>query len=283
MHVAMDGVNYARAMKRHEHAPDEAHIRVCLEAYRTRGVKFLRDGGDAYGVSRLTARIAPEYGIDYRTPVFAIHKKRHYGSIVGRAFTDMREYAALVGEADAAGADFIKIMTTGIMDFDTFGRITHADVPAAEVREMVHIAHEQGFAVMSHTNGARAVLDAVEAGVDSIEHGNYIDAECIAALAASRTCFVPTATVARNLIGRGLFDDDVLTRIWNASCETIRTAAKAGCLLACGSDAGAVGVAHGQGALDEYDCFVAAIPDGNARDALLAAGESFIRDTFKRR
>lgn len=278
----MDGVNYARAMERHEHGPDEAHIRACLGEYQSRGIGFLRDGGDACGVSRLAAQIAPEYGIDYRTPIFAIHKKGHYGSIVGRAFADMREYAALVNEAAAQGADFIKIMTTGIMDFDEFDRITHADVPAAEVREMAHIAHEQGFAVMSHTNGARAVLDAVEAGVDSIEHGNYLNAECIAAIAESRTCLVPTATVARNLIGRGLFDDGVLTRIWEASRTTIATAAQAGCLLACGSDAGAVGVVHGQGALDEYRCFADAIPDAATRDALLAEGEDFIRATFKR-
>ena len=40
---------------------------------------------------------------------------------------------------------------------------------------MVYIAHEEGLAVMSHTNGAKAVADAVEAGADSIEHGNYVD------------------------------------------------------------------------------------------------------------
>ena len=282
VHLAMDGVNYARAMERHAAGPDEVHIRACLEAYRVRGVTFLRDGGDAFGVSRAAARLAPEYGIDYRTPIFAIHKKGHYGSIVGRAFRDMREYAELVDEAAREGADFIKVMTTGIMDFNVYGRITHTDLEAREVREMVRIAHGHGLAVMSHTNGKRAVLDAVEAGVDSIEHGNYIDAECVEALAQSRTCFVPTATVARNLIGRSAFDKAVLARIWEASCNAIAAAVEAGCLVACGSDAGAVGVPHGQGALDEYACFAAAIPDAPRRDAALASGEAFIRETFRR-
>ncbi len=40
----------------------------------------------------LAARLAPEYGIDYRTPVFAIHKNGHYGSIVGRGFDDLKEF-----------------------------------------------------------------------------------------------------------------------------------------------------------------------------------------------
>ena len=281
-HIAMDGVNYARAMARHEKRPDEAHIRACFEAYRSKGVDFVRDGGDAYGVSRRAVDIAPEYGIDYRTPIFAIHKKGHYGSIVGKAFSDLSEYAALVDEAKVEGADFIKIMTTGIMDFNEFGRITHSDVPAAEVREMVHIAHEQGFAVMSHTNGKRAVLDAIEAGVDSIEHGNYIDDECIAALAETRTCFVPTATVARNLIGRGMFDDAVLSRIWEASRAAIAAAVEAGCIVALGSDAGAVGVAHGSGVHDEHRCFADAVADSELLRERLAEGDRFIRSTFKR-
>ena len=282
-HIAMDGMNYRQAMARHADGPDEAHIRACLDAYRTQGVRFVRDGGDAYGVSRATVGIAPEYGIDYRTPIFAIHKCGHYGSIVGRSFGNMREYAQLVTEAERQGADFIKIMTTGIMDFNVFGRITHEDLEASEVREMVHIAHEQGFSVMSHTNGKRAVLDAVEAGVDSVEHGNYIDDECIAALAESRTCFVPTATVARNLMGRGMFDEDVLLRIYDASRRAIARAIEAGCIVALGSDAGAVGVPHGTGCRDEYECFAASVSDTALLEARLEAGEQFVRDTFRRR
>lgn len=281
-HLAMDGVSYKQAMARHAESPNIQHIRACFEAYRARDVSFIRDGGDAYGVSHCAARIAPEYGIDYRTPIFAIHEQGNYGSIVGRAFTNMREYAALVDESEALGADFIKIMTTGIMDFNEYGRITHHSLPASTVREMVHIAHQKGFAVMSHTNGKRAVLDAVEAGVDSIEHGNYIDDECIAALAQSRACYVPTATVARNLIGCGLFPDNVLKRIVSTSFENIAKAIDAECFVALGSDAGAVGVLHGQGILDEYACFAAALPNPERLDEALACGEAFIRETFRR-
>ena len=282
-HIAMDGVNYARGMARHANGPDEAHIRACFEASRARGISFVRDGGDKFGVSERAKHIAPEYGIDYRSPIFAIHRKGGYGSIVGRAFESMRDYALLVDEAVASGADFIKIMTTGIMDFNEFGRITHFDVEAAEVLEMVHIAHEQGLAVMSHTNGKRAVLAAIEAGVDSIEHGNYIDAECITALAESRVCYVPTATVARNLMGKGLFDENTLARIWDASQSAISAAVHAECIVALGSDAGAVGVPHGQGTYDEYDCFCEAVPDAKLRDSRLAEGEAFIRETFRRK
>ncbi len=281
-HIAMDGVDYAAAMRKHADRPCEAHIRACFATYREHGITFVRDGGDKYGVSAAAKAIAPEYGIDYRSPIFAIHEKGNYGSIVGRAFTSMGEYAALVDEAAESGADFIKIMTTGIMDFNEFGRITHHDLPADDVREMVHIAHEHGLAVMAHTNGKRAVIDAVTAGADSIEHGNYIDAECINALSGSRTCFVPTATVARNLIGSGLFDDAVLNRIARASLDAIAAAVEAGCLIAIGSDAGAVGVPHATGTLNEYACFADAVSDTALLHERLSEGEAFIRETFRR-
>ena len=282
-HLALDGIDYTQAKARNCIRPDVNALKKALSAYQQAGMTFVRDGGDAWGVSELAVKLAPTYGIDYRTPLFAIHKKGCYGSIVGRSFSTIDEYRALVEDASSRGADFIKIMTTGIMDFGRFGTIVGGTgLPADELRAMIAIAHEQGLAVMSHTNGAQAVLDAVEAGVDSIEHGNYIEGECIAALLESKTCLVPTATVARNCIGRGIGDDDVLRRIYEQSLATIAAAACAGVLLACGSDAGAVGVAHGQGAFDERDCFIEALGSARAADAIIARGNAFVQETFRR-
>ena len=281
-HLAMDGVSYAEAMARHADSPDEAHIRACFEAYRACGIIFVRDGGDKYGVSAYARRIAPEYGIDYRTPLFAIHKKGTYGGIVGRGFDTIAEYTALVEDACEQGADFIKIMTTGIMDFDRFGAIVYGDgLPAELVREMVRIAHDHGRAVMAHTNGARAVQVAAEAGVDSIEHGNYLDAAAIEALAAHGTCLVPTMAVAHNLRAARLYDDDAVERICAMEREGVRAAWQAGVRIACGSDAGAVGVPHGSGALDEFACVAAALGDEACALAVLADGQDFVSRTFQ--
>lgn len=282
-HVALDGISFSEAKSRHAQGPVESWNRKTFEAYRHNGITFIRDGGDAWGVSELAHRIAPEYGVDYRSPIFAIHRNGTYGSIVGRGFDDLREYSALVDEAARRGADFIKIMTTGIMDFSHFGAIVGGTgLELAELREMVHIAHEQGFAVMSHTNGSQAILRALEAGVDSIEHGNYLDDECITAFVESEACFVPTATVARNCIGKSIGDDDVLERIWETSRTAISRAAQAGVILAIGSDAGAVGVPHDRGAFDEFNCFVDALGDAEEAFEVAARGSSFIRSTFKR-
>ena len=78
---------------------------------------------------------------------------------------------------------------------------------------MVHIAHEEGYAVMSHTNGAYGTRAAIEAGVDSLEHGNYMDEETVTMLAESSTVWVPTLVTVRNLIGCGRYEDAILRPI----------------------------------------------------------------------
>lgn len=184
-HIFMDGKNYKKAVERHKNGVDESVIRSHFACYQTQGIHFVRDGGDALGVSRRAKELAPEYGIDYRTPIFAIHKNGHYGKIVGKGFDTLKEYTALVKEVKTQGGDFIKIMTTGIMDFDTDGGITGEALSTQEVKEMVHIAHEEGFAVMCHTNGTKAVEALIEAGADSVEHGNYMEEQTIKSLADS--------------------------------------------------------------------------------------------------
>lgn len=283
IHLALNGVDYQSAQKLHAAGVHEPTVRVLLEGYANANISLLRDGGDAWGVARVAKRLAPEFGIDYLTPVFAIHKSGHYGNIVGRTFTTLREYAELVDAAAAAGADFIKLMTTGIMSFKDFGSIIAGDaLPVSELRQMVHIAHEQGFAVMSHTNGKQAVLDAISCGVDSIEHANFIDSECLDALAQSQTIYVPTANVTRGLLGTGLGVDSVLEQIWQASQANIAAAIAKGVTIALGSDAGATGVRHVSGTYAEYACFADSCPNKAVLAECLQRGEAAIRATFVR-
>ena len=162
-HLFMNGYDYHAAVRAHRDHPDEGVIRKELEAYRDAGVTFVRDGGDHYGVSVLARELAPEYGIRYLTPVFGIFREGHYGRVVGRPFSNLREYAQLVSEVKEQGGDFIKIMTSGIMTFETADGLSEEGLKREDVREMVRIAHESGMKVMSHTNGSRGVIDAAEA------------------------------------------------------------------------------------------------------------------------
>lgn len=281
-HIIMNGVNYRQAIDMHKYGPDGQIIREHLKAYQDRGITFVRDGGDALGVSMRAKELASEYGIDYRTPIFAIHKEGHYGSIVGKSFATMREFHDRVLEAKNAGADFIKIMTTGIMDFNAHGAVTGTPLDAAEVKEMVHIAHEEGLAVMSHTNGNYGVQAALSAGVDSLEHGNYMNEESLVMFAESDTVWVPTLVTVRNLLEDGRYEDDALKPIVESAEENIRKAFQLGVKVALGSDAGAYRVIHGKGIQDEVQAFVQILGDREAVYRWLADGESEIRKRFIR-
>lgn len=90
------------------------------------------------------------------------------------------------------GADLIKIGATG-------GVLSKGDDPQAsqytleEMQAIVADAHRLGRKVAAHAHGAQGILWASEAGVDSIEHGTYMNDEDIKMMKARGTYFVPTA------------------------------------------------------------------------------------------
>jgi imidazolonepropionase-like amidohydrolase len=89
------------------------------------------------------------------------------------------------------GADLIKFMASG-------GVLSKGDDPQAsqytleEMKAIVAEAHRLGRKVAAHAHGAQAILWASEAGVDSIEHGSYIDDAGIAEMKKNGTYLVPT-------------------------------------------------------------------------------------------
>ena len=119
-----------------------------LEMLKSCGVTYFREGGDAVGRSAFVKRFLkdfPEYGLEYVTPVFALHKKGRYGGIVGKAFENSRDFLSLVREAASLGADFVKIMFSGIVTFEKYGELSCESLSAAEIKELVSIAHGEGF------------------------------------------------------------------------------------------------------------------------------------------
>lgn len=286
-----------------------------LKGYADSGITFLRDGGDNSGISLRAKKLSEGCGVDYGTPVFAIHKNGHYGSFLGKGFDDMDGYRTLVDEAESSGADFIKIMISGIMDFSQYGVLTDGDkkisvtktacndacnhehsheshnhenndiyesehekvekngyiasiyeksgetggLTAEEISQMVSYAHEKGFAVMAHCNGAANIKAALDAGVDSIEHGYYMDDECVDMLASSDTVWIPTITPVANLIGSGKFDDSVLKLIVANHVKNINRVWYLGGMIGLGTDAGAVNVPHITSSKSEYNFLKAAI------------------------
>lgn len=245
IHMVLDGEDWKMAIQRHAHGPQTDFIRTALARYQDLGYSYLRDGGDRWGVGKQARALAAEYEICYRTPLSPLCKAGHYGAFIGEKYENLREYADLVKKQRENGADFIKIMISGLMNFNRFGVLTEEGLSPEEIRELVHIAHEEGFSVMAHANGARTVEAAAAAGVDSVEHGAYLDAETLATMAQMGAVWVPTLSAIGNLLGKGRFPEAEVEAILDSALVNVQKFSCMGGLVACGSDAGAWAVSHG--------------------------------------
>lgn len=251
MHMILDGVDWKKAIGRHSESVDIGFVRKVLATYRDLGFTYLRDGGDRWGAGAKARELAPEYGITYRTPLAPLCKAGHYGAFIGEKYENFEEYTELVKMHRENGADFIKIMISGLMDFDRFGVLTEAGYEAEEIRELIRIAHEEGMTVMAHANGARTVEAAARAGVDSVEHGAYLDEDALLAMKEHGTIWCPTLSTVGNLRGKGRFDESAVRQILDSAMENVAKFAAMGGILAPGTDAGAWAVPHGS--MTEYE------------------------------
>ena len=274
VHMVLDGIWWKDAIQRHSQAVQKDFCRKTLESYRSLGFTYLRDGGDRWGVGAYARSIAPEYGMTYRTPLAPLSKQGHYGGFIGKQYENLKDYSRLVQENRQQGADFIKIMISGLMDFDHFGVLTQPGLPEGEIRELIHIAHEEGMSVMTHANGARTVEAAAAAGVDSVEHGAYLDGAALQTMADMGTVWVPTLSTVGNLLGKGRFDETQVRKILDSALENVAEFSAMGGLLAPGTDGGAWAVPHGS--TTEYDWFAQA----GIREADLQAGIAVICRKF---
>ena len=198
---------------------------------------------------------------------------------------DRKGYRALVDRARKQGADFIKIMISGIMEFDTYGKLTEEGLDAELISYMIETAHDAGLKVMAHGNGDGTVQAALAAGVDTLEHGNYMEEETLCQLAESPTIWVPTFAPTGNLTGCGRFPDEQVKAILERQSRAVRFAFEKGARIGLGSDSGAYLVPHGQGLLDEYAYMKAAVGRENMEvlDQRLAESEKWIRKEMKKR
>ncbi len=272
IHMALDGVDWKNALNRHRIQPDETYVRRVLQMYREKGYTYLRDGGDRFGAGLLARHLAPRYGITYRTPDAPVYKTGHYGSFIGTAFENTKAFTKLIRKSKG---DFVKIMISGLMDFHQFGVLTEEGLEKEEIKELIHIAHSEGFAVMVHANGQTA-LYAAEAGADSVEHGAYLTEEALFAMKEAGTVWVPTLSTVGNLRGTGRFQEDAVKAILQDTTKNVARFSQMGGLLALGTDAGAWAVPHGS------QTEAPLLQRAGVTEAQLLAGIAVIKEKFRR-
>src|SRR4051794_22098429 len=120
--------------------------------------------------------------------------------------TGADECQKVVRQLAAAGVDWIKIMATGgVLDPGTRGLEQH--FTDAEMKAICDMAHFNGLKVAAHAHGTKGIDAAVRAGVDSIEHGTFIDEQGVKDMKARGTYYVATLMAFSGVeaaLGKGL-------------------------------------------------------------------------------
>ena len=149
---------------------------------------------------------------------------------------------AKVRENIKYGSDVIKICATG-------GVLSQGDNPESEqyspeeMHAIIQEAHRLGRKAAAHAHGARGIKDAVLAGIDSIEHGSFIDEEDIQLMKGRGTYLVPTLYLGdwllENYKGLGLTDHMVAKAkyVLPAARQNVGRAFQEGVKVAFGTDA----------------------------------------------
>ncbi len=160
--------------------------------------------------------------------------------VVGDGVADgIAEVQHKVRENIKYGSDLIKICATG-------GVLSKGDDPQAsqytleEMQAIVADAHRLGRKVAAHAHGAQGILWASEAGVDSIEHGSYIDDAAIAEMKKHGTYLVPTLYLEDWMLEKGnlpAFYHQKMVDVSAVAKSNIKHAMLAGVKIALGTDA----------------------------------------------
>lgn len=227
------------------------------------GVGTVRDAGDKDGVGLALATESQACNRDLScmplldSPGAAIHHRGRYGSFMGQPLEDYEDAAACVAGRVEMGADRIKLLVSGIINFKK-GRVTAApQMDQEEVSILVDAAKAFGKQTFAHASGTDGVDNAIEGGVTTVEHGFFVTKDQLARMRDRQIGWVPTFAPVQvqweraEEIGWDQCVVDHLERILEAHREMLRHADRIGVPIVAGSDAGSCGVPHGSGFLGE--------------------------------
>jgi imidazolonepropionase-like amidohydrolase len=153
------------------------------------------------------------------------------------------------------GADLIKIETTGAV-FSKENPPTQVGFTQEEIDALVDEAHRLGLKVAAHAHGTEGIRSALAGGVDSIEHGTYLDDECIDLMLERGTYLVPTFAIFRRVLDStgDQMPEHVVCQGRDAHethKQSFLKAYRAGVRIGCGTDfGGPPPMEHGPNALE---------------------------------
>jgi imidazolonepropionase-like amidohydrolase len=180
-----------------------------------------------------------------------------HGWPLGREADGPDEVRKAAREQLKAGADLVKFMSTG-------GILTPGVTPGSpqlteeELRAGIEEAHKAGKKTATHAMGTEGILNALKAGIDSIEHGVYLNEEAVELMLQRNVTLVPTLSPLHHIYSRGR--EAGIPEYAVKKTETVRPhhlrslemAKSAGVHIVMGTDAGTPFNFHGENLMELY-------------------------------
>lgn len=258
-HLCNDGAADLFEQVRNDSVPF-ATLRGAINAELTvdSGITTVRDCGAASEIAiELSKAIDQELipGPRLRAAGRVVTMTGGHGHFIGREADGPDEVRKAVRAEVKAGAHFIKLMATG-------GVLTPGVDPSQttfqleELQAGVEEAHKAGKAAASHAIGNRGIKNALQAGIDSVEHGFYLDDEAVNLALKNGAFLVPTLIAVDQIVNNGAsrgIPEWVVRKAESESGhhrESFQAAVRSGMKIAAGTDAGTPFNPHGDLALE---------------------------------
>ena len=263
VHLFMSGTT-DKPTREHQLVADYAELRPVIARHLhdlfSHGVLAVRDGGDKGGYA-LTYRQSKEMHPQVILKVVgrAWHKEGRYGGLIGRVPGEEESLVDAYGREQEA-IDQVKLVNSGFNSLKVFARQTEPQFSTAELAEVVTAAAKTGKKVMVHANGQEPVRRAILAGCHSIEHGFFMGRENLELMAEKGTFWVPTVFTMKafiaNFVHAGVHADlQVIEKNLHHQLGQLTLARQLGVNVAMGTDAGSLGVLHGEAMVEEMKLF----------------------------
>lgn len=210
------------------------------------GTTYFRDLGASNGVD-IDLRNAVNEGLiegaEFKCAGSVVTMTGGHGWPIGREADGVDETRKAAREQLKKGADIVKIMATG-------GVMTTGVEPGSpqlsmkEMKAAVEEAHKAGKKTASHAQGTQGIKNAINAGIDSIEHGLILDEEAVDMMYENGTFLVPTLVAPYVIVEKGVEAGikkdsyEKAVSIMDAHLKSFRMSYEKGVKIAMGTDAG---------------------------------------------
>ncbi|MBN2040201.1 MAG: amidohydrolase family protein [Spirochaetes bacterium] len=261
VHLSWFGTNNPEIRKRQfnqDYEKSRINIKNNLEKHLKYGIIAVRDGGDR-GAHTLKFKNKNNSQIHISSPGYAVYKLGRYGGIIGKPIDKPEAINSLI--KNLSGIDHIKIVNSGLNSLENYGVQTPPQFDIDELTSIIRIAKKQRLDSMVHVNGEIPVKETIEAGCTSIEHGFFMGPDNLKRMADKKVYWVPTAVTMKayaKYAEKSSLKAEVAGRNLNHQIEQISRARESGVEIVIGTDAGGMGIEHGESVIEEMEIFLKA-------------------------